>query len=1400
MVELLNLGRHFAWEWPTTAWKGWSSRAIRKILAAAEKAGHTLYWCRIDGCAYGHRYKGVHIMKKWTILTSSYHFYVALQARCSGDHHHVACRGVVAQYSSYYPYGMVKKAAKAMSRAIDEGPTGYSLEEDMEKCLTMATMEELGDETLEMYPLERNPLPAEPPTGAKLQKIRSQMMRVHRASGHSSFHTLAKLLAKRGSPSWAIEMAKGLRCDACEESKRPMAPPVADPQGEPNLWEIVGMDVFEMQFEEGDLKMKVKGLLMIDRASKLASCQVLATYKDNQSWEPTSRIIINAILDGWLQRHPTPLWFLTDAATYFCSQEFDNFCGLSGIGHMSAPTEAHHLMGVEESTIGKTKQTTAKLMNEYPDLPAQELLLAATWAHNNALNPTGYAPVQWAHGAGPGDELPTVTDPAQAMQGLLELRRRAANAYQKAIANQVYSRLGNTTNRPAENFQPGDLAMIWRQKVKPGKMSGRWLGPVRILAVENQNRTYWIIAGNTLVKARSNQIRKCTRGEELGATVKGAVVMRGPVTLGHLLRDFTGRNYLDISGEVPNQQQMQEDLTPAVVQIQPRQRARPHLKERGRSRTPKGPRVERGAEEQPQPQQPEDQAAGQPQEQQAQQEELQESAGAGLPRIPEVETDGQKNINRVLRDRGVDALDGHPKRPKQNEAAGSNQCSVPECVRPGGHRPPHSDAHGREYVWDPQTSRKIFTEDASDEEEMIPDEADDKASEDEDEEKPKEIGFIGFIREIHIEKKDFRKFKRDPVCWLSAKMQEKSKEVSWNHLTEEERTEFDESMAVEISNVLRSAALRSLNKEEKNRVTPSQAMKMRWVLTYKSTGASKARLVVLGYMAGNLTKVETHSPTMSKAGKYALLAAFANNKFRVKAGDVTSGFFQALEDMECQELYALPPPEVISAFGGDPRDRGFMVKLRKAFYGLAHAPRAWFKDVVQRLTEAGWRQLAGDKCIFVLLDKDAQTEAPNQKEGVINYEAMLLGKVIGLCGIHVDDFLVGGDESNEKYMAAEKALQEAYKWGKWESGDFEFAGTRLRQHPSYDIEIDQENYTKKFIKEIPLTADRAKEKYHPLTDMEVSELRGALGCLSWRANQSAPQYAAEVGLRLSEVSKAKVETIIGTNKLIREAQNDFKQTLKFHAWGRPWREITSLVWADAAQGNRPDGASTVGLVGGYAPAQILGGTREKISVVLWKSQKAPRASLGSNGSEVQSITVGEDFVFLLRALWCELNGVVLERYHWQNIIAHYTTGALMMDSRGIFDAATRNESALHGLRSSRAGYELSAAVTQAKKLNTDMRWVNGGAMLADTMTKKDARKSWQMFLSLGQLWHVRHDPSFESFRKVNAKSIRKAQKELELPDSGTEQEFWDEPQRLRENLRKYGACEFPPNMEYGPHK
>eukprot|EP00439_Symbiodinium_sp_Y106_P073683 s126_g13.t4 len=232
------------------------------------------------------------------------------------------------------------------------------------------------------------------------------------------------------------------------------------------------------------------------------------------------------------------------------------------------------------------------------------------------------------------------------------------------------------------------------------------------------------------------------------------------------------------------------------------------------------------------------------------------------------------------------------------------------------------------------------------------------------------------------------------------------------------------------------------------------------------------------------------------------------------------------------------------------------------------------------------------------------------------------------------------------------------------------------------------------------------------------------------------------------------------DRSIREARRNSEQTLLFHAFGRPWKELVAVVWADAAQNNRPKKGSTVGIVGTIGPQEILSGERTPMNVVSWRSTKTPRESLGSNGSEVQAITIGEDLVYLIRAMWMEINGVNPVRGMMNQQIKANTRGALVMDSRGIFDTMTRNISALHGLRSSRAGYELTVAVRQALETDTILRWVAGTEMIADALTKTSARKVFLQLLSQRQEWRLVYDPGFTAGRKLNKREHEKRSQEM----------------------------------------
>eukprot|EP00435_Cladocopium_sp_Y103_P002438 s1726_g1.t1 len=117
-------------------------------------------------------------------------------------------------------------------------------------------------------------------------------------------------------------------------------------------------------------------------------------------------------------------------------------------------------------------------------------------------------------------------------------------------------------------------------------------------------------------------------------------------------------------------------------------------------------------------------------------------------------------------------------------------------------------------------------------------------------------------------------------------------------------------------------------------------------------------------------------------------------------------------------------------------------------------------------------------------------------------------------------------------------------------------------------------------------------------------------------------------------------------------------------------------------------------------------------------------------------------------------GNKLERKEIHDQIAT-VPGCLVMDSRGIYDAATRNLSCLHGLRESRAGYELTLSIVQAKKAQTVLRWVCGIAQLADSLTNFSDRKCILQFMAAKQIWRLTDDPSFTAGRKVNKRVLEK---------------------------------------------
>ena len=302
--------------------------------------------------------------------------------------------------------------------------------------------------------------------------------------------------------------------------------------------------------------------------------------------------------------------------------------------------------------------------------------------------------------------------------------------------------------------------MVWRQRVRPGKVSGQWVGPSRVLLQENH--TLWLAKGATLIKARTNQVRAVTRREELQSSLEGTAILRMPVTLESLMREFSGKHFAKITGEVPSEAQQQADLEATTVQLQPQSRVRADswkIDGQWLIRIHSAPRLALFTPERVQacPVR-DDELTGLRQtcvkpmasgaetiviEDQFREEadprrllqerwtgetrfNMKEKIGKRSvrastrgkkrkeiedPEVDPVEKDENEEVkgevfppvldnelNQALQDLGPDAGSG-------GQATIGNQCVVADCTQPGGHYGPHVDAQGRRFTWNTYDGR-----------------------------------------------------------------------------------------------------------------------------------------------------------------------------------------------------------------------------------------------------------------------------------------------------------------------------------------------------------------------------------------------------------------------------------------------------------------------------------------------------------------------------------------------------------------------------------------------------------------------------------------------------------------------------------------------------------------------
>ena len=204
------------------------------------------------------------------------------------------------------------------------------------------------------------------------------------------------------------------------------------------------------------------------------------------------------------------------------------------------PGEAHWKLAACERSIRSIKAILEAIVDDQPDVSAQEALSEAVKTLNHRDLVRGYSPVQHILGKAPdetGRFLSTADSrcsdlvsetPAQGQERSQHLRDVAEKALLEWNAQQRLQRATHSKHRRCLDFQAGELVYIWRQQLtgqdaqqnKAGK--GRFVGPARILATESvrdesgelrKGSSVWLVRGRRLLKCCPEQLRRASDRE-----------------------------------------------------------------------------------------------------------------------------------------------------------------------------------------------------------------------------------------------------------------------------------------------------------------------------------------------------------------------------------------------------------------------------------------------------------------------------------------------------------------------------------------------------------------------------------------------------------------------------------------------------------------------------------------------------------------------------------------------------------------------------------------------------------------------------------------------------------------------------------------------------------------------
>ena len=189
----------FYWEWPKSAYAGWSLKEMRDFEKHMRDSRIRLHWVKLDGYMFGVKTPdGELLRKEWYIMTNDEYFASHASKTCDGSHQHreggiIGIGSKAVEATGFYSVAMVTHILKVWKNCDEQlrrrhynlkyQETIFALDEGKTEDAEMTMRGDVVD------------IPQE-----KRDQALAQLHRLHKAAGHPANRALARLCKDRHAP------------------------------------------------------------------------------------------------------------------------------------------------------------------------------------------------------------------------------------------------------------------------------------------------------------------------------------------------------------------------------------------------------------------------------------------------------------------------------------------------------------------------------------------------------------------------------------------------------------------------------------------------------------------------------------------------------------------------------------------------------------------------------------------------------------------------------------------------------------------------------------------------------------------------------------------------------------------------------------------------------------------------------------------------------------------------------------------------------------------------------------------------------------------------------------------------------------------------------------------------